>query len=81
MLNVLYKMASAAIANRLKLTLDNLTHVHQKGFISRRFIGENIRLIYDVLFETKIRNLQGLFYQLTLKKLLTLSHENLQLKH
>ena len=52
MLNVLYKMASAAIANRLKLTLDNLIHVHQKGFISRRFIGENIRLIYieDIYF-------------------------------
>ena len=53
-------MASAFIANRLKSTLDKLIHENQKGFISGRFIGEHIRLIYDVLFETKNRNLQGL---------------------
>ena len=77
LLNVVYKMASAAIANRLKLTLDNLIHETQKGFISGRFIGENIRLIYDVLFEQKIETFRALFYQLTLKKLLTLSPGNL----
>ena len=68
MLNVVYKMASAAIANRLKLTLDNLIHENQKGFISGRFIGENIRLIYDVLFETKNRNLQGLILSIDFEK-------------
>ena len=61
-------MASAAIANRLKLTLDNLIHKNQKGFISGRFIGENIRLIYDVLFETKNRNLQGLILSIDFEK-------------
>ena len=61
-------MASAAIANRLKLTLDNLIHENQKGFISGRFIGENIRLIYDVLFETKNRNLQGLILSIDFEK-------------
>ena len=30
------------------------------SLLNVRFIGENIRLIYDVLFETKNRNLQGL---------------------
>ena len=49
-------MASAVIANRLKSTLDKQIQENQKGFISERFIGENIRLMYDVLFE----NLQGL---------------------
>ena len=68
LLNVVYKMASAAIANRLKLTLDNLIHENQKGFISGRFIGENIRLIYDVLFETKNRNLQGLILSIDFEK-------------
>ena len=61
-------MASAAIANRLKLTLDNLIHENQKGFISGRFIGENIWLIYDVLFETKNRNLQGLILSIWIWK-------------
>ena len=68
LLNVVHKMASAAIANRLKLTLDNLIHENQKGFISGRFIGENIRLIYDVLFETKNRNLQGLILSIDFEK-------------
>ena len=68
MLNVVHKTASAAIANRLKLTLDNLIHENQKGFISGRFIGENIRLIYDVLFETKNRNLQGLILSIDFEK-------------
>ena len=70
-------MASAVIANRLKSTLDELIHENQKGFISGRFIGENIRLIYDVLFETKIGIYRALFYQLTSKKHLILSHGSL----
>ena len=68
LLNVVYKMASAAIANRLKLTFDNLIHENKKSFISGRFIGENIRLIYDVLFETKNRNLQGLVLSIDFEK-------------
>ena len=61
-------MAPVAIANRLKLTLDILIHENQKGFISGRFIGENIRSIYDVLFETKNRNLQGLILSIDFEK-------------
>lgn len=53
LLNVIYKMASAVISNRIKSVLQKLIHEDQKGFIAGRFIGENIRLIYDVLFETK----------------------------
>ena len=46
-------MASSAIANILILTIDNLIYENQKGFISGRFTGENIRLICDVLFGKK----------------------------
>ena len=46
----------------------NLIHENQKGFISGRFIGENIGLIYDVLFETKNRNLQGLILSIDFEK-------------
>lgn len=60
LLNVIYKLASSVIANRIKTVLDSIVHEDQKGFISGRFIGENIRLIYDILFETKQHNIPGL---------------------
>ena len=77
LLNVIYKMASAVISIRLKLFLHNLIHEDQKGFIAGRLIGENIRLIYDVLFETKNQNTPGFYYQLILKRLLTRLARNL----
>ena len=61
-------MASGVIANQLKSTLDDLIHENQKGFISGGFIGENIRLINDVLYETKNRNLQGLILSIDFEK-------------
>ena len=60
LLNVIYKLASSVIANRIKNVLDKVIHEDQKGFISGRFIGENVRLIYDILFETKQQDVPGL---------------------
>ena len=60
LLNVIYKLASSVIANRIKTVLDKVIHEDQKGFISGRFIGENVRLIYDILFETKQQDISGL---------------------
>ena len=53
-------MMSSVIANRIKMVLDKVISNYQKGFISGRFIGENIRLIYDILFESKQQNIPGL---------------------
>ena len=60
LLNVIYKLMSSAIANRLKTVLNKLINQDQKGFITGRFIGENIRLVNDVLFETKKQEIPGL---------------------
>ena len=60
LLNVIYKIAASVIANRIKTVLDKIVHEDQKGFISGRFIGENVRLIYDILFETKQEDIPGL---------------------
>ena len=67
-MNVIYKLASAVIANRFKEVLNNLIHENQKGFIAGRFLGENVRLIYDVLFETKKQNIPGLLLSVDFEK-------------
>ena len=61
-------MASAVIANRIKTVLDNLISAEQKGFISGRFIGENVRTIYDILFETKSQEIPGLILSIDFEK-------------
>ena len=38
LVNVVYKLASSVIANRIKTVLDCLIHEDQKGFISSRFL-------------------------------------------
>ena len=60
LLNVSYKLASACIAERIKTVLNKLIHEDQKGFISGRYIGENTRLMYDLIHETKKKNIAGI---------------------
>ncbi len=64
----MYKLATTVIANRLKTVLDLLIHEDQKGFIKGRFIGENIRETYDILFETKRRNMPGMLVLIDFEK-------------
>ena len=68
LLNVVYKLASTVIANRIKIVLDSLIHEDQKGFIAGRLIGENIKLIYDILFETKQQQIPGLILSIAFEK-------------
>ena len=67
-MNVTYKLASAVISNRLKTVLDKVIHENQKGFIAGRFLGENVRLIYDILFESKKQNIPGLLLSIDFEK-------------
>ena len=46
-LNCDYKIATKAIASRIKMVLPKLVSNDQTGFIKDRFIGENIRLIFN----------------------------------
>lgn len=68
LLNVVYKLASAGIANRMKTVLNKVIHEDQKGFLSGRHIGENIKIIYDVIFETQKQNLPGLILSIDFEK-------------
>ena len=68
LLNTSYKLASSCIAERLKLVLPKLINEDQTGFISGRFIGENIRLLYDVINYTERNNLPGMLVLVDFEK-------------
>ena len=54
--NVSYKLLSSCLANRLKAVLEKLIHENHKGFLSGRYIGENIRLVNNILSYTEQHN-------------------------
>ena len=68
LLNSTYKIFSGILANRVKLTLDSIIHNDQKGFVQNRFIGENIRLIHDIMTECETQNTQGILILVDFEK-------------
>lgn len=68
LLNVVYKIASGCIAERIKVHLDKLINTDQTGFIKGRFIGENIRLIYDIIQYTDYKQIPGLLMLIDFEK-------------
>jgi len=48
-LNTDYKIATKAIAARITKVLPSLIHGDQTGYIKGRFIGQNVRLIADII--------------------------------
>lgn len=68
LLNVIYKIASDCIAERLKTVLSKLISSDQTGFISGRYIGENTRLIYDIMNYTDEFNIPGLLLIIDFEK-------------
>ena len=68
LLNCVYKIASGCIANRIKTTLNKLIHSDQIGFIAGRYIGENTRLLYDIMHTTEEKNLSGLLLLIDFEK-------------
>ena len=68
LLNVTYKIISACIASRIKKVLPKIIHHSQKGFMKGRYIGENIRLLYDMLEHTEKANIPGLIVAVDFEK-------------
>ena len=68
LLNVDYKLASTAIANRLKPLLKFLISDTQKGYVQGRYIGECTRLIYDLIEKMDEKNIPGLLVLLDFEK-------------
>ena len=68
LLNVDFKIATKAIAKRLESILPNLIHPDQTGFVKGRYIGENIRLISDIMEYTKLQKIPGILVSLDFRK-------------
>ena len=62
LLNTDYKIATKAIANRIKKFLPKIIDCSQTGFIKGRYIGENIRLIQETIEMLEKENMPGLLF-------------------
>ena len=61
LLNIDYKILSKVLARRMEKVLPKLVHSDQTGFVNGRYIGQNIRLLYDIMECTDIKKLPGIF--------------------
>jgi hypothetical protein len=68
LLNCIYKIAAGCIANRFKIVLDKIINNDQTGFIKGRYIGENIRLVYDIMQYTETHFIPGLLILVDFEK-------------
>ena len=57
LLNEDYKILAKVIARRIESVLPKLIHSDQTGFIKGRFIGQNVRLLNDLLECTDVRQI------------------------
>lgn len=69
LLNVDYKMTAKVIANRLKKVLHSVISSDQTDFLANRYIGENVRLVLDIIEYAEAKHLHGvLFFSLILRR-------------
>ena len=55
LLNIDYKILSKVLARRMEKVLPKLVHSDQTGFVNGRYIGQNIRLLNDIMEYTDIK--------------------------
>ena len=66
--NVDYKILTKTLALRTEEIIPNIIHANQSGFVKGRYIGENIRLIQDIMEKLKITKQSGLLLLLDFEK-------------
>jgi hypothetical protein len=68
LLNVLYKLISGCLSNRIKPSLNSIISDTQSGFIKGRYIGENTRFTYDLMSYTESNIIPGLLVLVDFEK-------------
>ena len=59
LLNTDYKIAAQVLCRRLKIVIPSIINSDQKGYVSGRFGGENVRLINDIMTYTDVEDIEG----------------------
>ena len=68
LLNYDYKIATKAIASRMKKVLPNIINYDQTGFLKTRFISENIRFIDGIIRYADQEHISGMLVFLDFEK-------------
>ena len=68
LLNVDYKVASKALANRIIPLLPKVIHPDQSGYVKGRNMSDSLRSILDILSYTEKQNLSGILLSLDFQK-------------
>ncbi len=68
LLNTDYKILTKSPARRIHIVLPSIIDLDQTGFIKRRYIGENIRTIADIIDYTSLKNQPGVILLLNFEK-------------
>ena len=62
LLNIDYKIATKTLANRMKAILDSIISREQTGFMKGRYIGENVRLLFETLEYVEENNMPSILF-------------------
>jgi hypothetical protein len=68
LLNVSYELISACFAKILKQDTNCIINENQKGFVKGKYIGENTRTVYDIIHESKLRQIKCLLLLIDFEK-------------
>ena len=66
--NVIYKIITKVMANRLKLILASLISSEQSGFVEERQISDGIILVHEILHSIKLKKISGMLVKLDIAK-------------
>jgi hypothetical protein len=68
LLNTDYKIITKILANRIKKVLPTVINPDQVAYLKKRFIGQNIRTIFDIMEYTKLQDKNGIIAFLDFEK-------------
>ena len=68
LLNTDYKIASKVLVKRIESVVPSIIHPDQTGFMKGRYIGQNIKLINDIIQQTELQRSLGYCYFWIFKK-------------